>query len=273
MRLLVLAALLASGSALAQLQALEPEKPYIGQISKDSVWVPTPERMIHRMLQIADTTKDDVVLDLGSGDGRIPIYASKHFGARSIGVELEGNLVRLSRATASAQGVASLAEFVQQDLYQADLSKATVIALYISPEVMKKLTPRFFALKPGTRIVSHQFQLEDWEADETIFAEGRNGYLWVVPAPVRGEWTIRAGADTFKVQIGQTRQKLQTSGERAGKPINVIGARLRGAEISFTAFDPDGSARQFTGTVDGARMSGSSGAQGIETRTWSGSRH
>src|SRR5262245_21659325 len=102
--------------------------PQIGQVSKDSVWVPTPERMIHRMLQIADTTKDDVVMDLGSGDGRIPIYASKHFGARSIGVELEGNLVKLSREAAAAQGVGSLAQFVQQDLYEADLSKATIFA-------------------------------------------------------------------------------------------------------------------------------------------------
>ena len=100
--LLLAAAFLLPGSALCQFQPLEPEKPYIGQISKDSVWVPTPERMIHRMLQIADTTRDDVVLDLGSGDGRIPIYASRHFGARSIGVELEGNLVRLSRAAAAA---------------------------------------------------------------------------------------------------------------------------------------------------------------------------
>ena len=248
------------------------QAPQIGQVSKDSVWVPTPERMIHRMLQIADTTKDDVVLDLGSGDGRIPIYASKHFGARSIGVELEGNLVRLSREAATAQGVANLAQFVQQDLYQADLSKATVIALYISPEVMRRLTPVFFALKPGTRIVSHQFQLEDWEADEWIFTEGRNGYLWVVPARVQGDWTVRSGSDAFRVRIGQTRQKLQTSGERAGKAINVIGARLRGEEISFTAFDPDGSARHFQGRMEGSRMNGTSGGQGIETRAWSGAR-
>lgn len=263
--LLAVAAL--SVAAWAQEQA-----PQIGQVSKDSVWVPTPERMIHRMLQIADTTREDVVIDLGSGDGRIPIYASKHFGARSIGVEFEGNLVRFSREAAAAQGVAGLARFVQQDLFEADLSKATVVALYISPEVMRRLTPRLFALKPGTRIVSHQFQLEDWEADEWIFAEGRNGYLWIVPAQAQGSWLVRAGEDSFRIRVEQARQKLQTQGERGGKPINVIGARLRGSEISFTAFDPDGSARLFQGRIDGGRMAGSSGGHGLAPRAWSATR-
>jgi hypothetical protein len=265
-------AVLALGISCALAQTPVGEAPYIGQISKDSVWVPTPERMIHRMLQIADTTRDDVVIDLGSGDGRIPIHAAKHFGARSVGVELEANLVRVSRETAKAQGVEQLAQFVQQDLYEADLSGATVVALYISPDVMSKLTPRLLKLKPGTRVVSHQFRLDDWEPDETVFADGRNGYLWVVPADARGSWTVRVGEESFLVEVAQTRQKLQTRGARAGKVINVIAPRLRGAEISFTTFDLDGSARHYEGRIDGNRITGTSGGQSIRTLPWTAVR-
>lgn len=247
-------------------------QPQIGQVSKDSVWVPTPERMIRRMLQIADVSRDDLVIDLGSGDGRIPIHAAKHFGARAIGVELEGNLVKLATESAKAQGVSSLVQFLQQDLFEADLSKATVMALYISPGVMTRLQPRLLALKPGTRVVSHHFTLGDWEPDETIRVENRSGYLWVVPAQVQGNWSVRVGDDRFNMKVEQVRQQLRTSGDRSGKPVNVIGARLRGTEINFAAFDRDGSARAFEGRVDGSRMEGSSGGQGIAPLRWSATR-
>lgn len=248
------------------------EQPQIGQVSKDSVWVPTPERMIRRMLQMADTTRDDVVVDLGSGDGRMPIYAAKHFGARGIGVELEGNLVQLSRASAKAQGVDHLVQFLQQDLFEADISRATVMALYISPGVMTRLQPKLLALKPGTRVVSHHFTLGDWEPDETIRVENRSGYLWVVPAQLQGAWTVRVGDDRFTMKVEQVRQQLRTTGDRGGKPLNVIGARLRGTEITFAAFDRDGSARGFEGRVDGARMEGTSSGQGIAPLRWSATR-
>ena len=166
------------------------QAPQIGQVSRDSVWVPTPERMIRRLLQLADTSKDDVVIDLGSGDGRIPIYAAKHFGALAIGVELERNLVELSNKTAAAEGVANRVRFLQQDLFEADISGATVVALYISPGVMERLRPRLLALKPGTRVVSHHFTLGDWQPDEVIQVEGRTGYLWVGPAAVAGGWRV-----------------------------------------------------------------------------------
>jgi protein-L-isoaspartate O-methyltransferase len=245
----------------------------LGQVSKDSVWVPTPERVIRRMLQMADTTKDDLVIDLGSGDGRIPLHAGKHFGARAIGVELEGNLVQFSRAAAKAQGVSHLVQFLQQDLYEADLSKATVIALYISPGVMERLKPRLLALAPGTRVVSHHFTLGDWEPDETIKVEGRSAHLWVVPAPVEGEWTVRlTGAGDFRLRIRRHYQMLETVGERSGKALLVIGPRLRGTEIRFTTFDPDGSSRHFTGRIDGERISGTTEGEGIAARDWTAVR-
>ena len=231
------------------------QAPQIGQ-SRDSVWVPTPERMIRRLLQLADTSKDDVVIDLGSGDGRIPIYAAKHFGAFGIGVELERNLVELSNKSAAAEGVANRVRFLHQDLFEADISAATVIALYISPGVMERLRPRLLALKPGTRVVSHHFTLGDWQPDEVIQVEGRTGYLWVVPASVAGEWRVGTADNEFLVRIEQRHQAITTSSERDGKALHVIGARLRGTEIRFTSFDRDGSTRHFEGRVDGRRMTG-----------------
>jgi SAM-dependent methyltransferase len=212
------------------------------------------------------------VLDLGSGDGRIPIYAAKHFGARGIGVELEGNLVELSKKAAALQGVAQRVRFVQQDLFEADLSGATVIALYISPSVMQRLRPRLLALKPGTRVVSHHFTLEDWEPDELVRVEGRTGYLWVVPASVAGEWQIRLENESFRLKIEQRYQGLTTSGERDGRALHVIGARLRGTEIRFTSFDRDGAVRHFRGRVEGARLAGESEGPGIEPRRWTAAR-
>jgi SAM-dependent methyltransferase len=251
---------------------LTTDPPQIGQVSKDSVWVPTPDRMIRRLLQMADTTADDVVVDLGSGDGRIPIYAARHFGARAVGVELEENLVRLSIESAKAQGVSDRTRFVRQDLFEFDLSAATVVALYISPGVMSKLKPRLLELKPGTRVVSHFFTLDDWEPDETIRVEGRTGHLWVVPIDVRGVWTVTTAEDALKVTFDQTYQRLEARGERAGKAVHVIGTQLRGTVIGFVSFDADGSVRHFRGRVEAGRMSGDSDGPGIRPLRWTASR-
>jgi precorrin-6B methylase 2 len=253
----------------AAAQTSSHEAPKIGQPSQDSVWVPTPERVIRRMLQMADTTSRDVVIDLGAGDGRIPIYAARHFGARAIGIELEGNLVRLAREAAAAQGVSGLASFVQQDLFAADLSGATVIALYISPGVMTRLKPRLAALAPGTRVVSHNFTLEDWEPDESIRVEGRSAHLWVVPAAVAGTWAVELPGEAFELAIEQRYQALSTSGVRGGKRLPVIGAMLRGTEIRFTSFDRDGASRHFSGRIEGRRMSGTSEGEGVAPLRWS----
>ena len=272
-RALLLAAwaLLAAETIEAQPASVQAP-PQIGQVSKDSVWVPTPERMIRRMLQLADVTADDLVVDLGAGDGRIPVYAARHFGARAVGVELEENLVVLATESAKAQGVSHLARFVRQDLFDFDLSAATVVALYISPGVMSKLKPRLAGLKPGTRVVSHHFTLDEWEPDETVRVEDRSGYLWVVPADVRGAWTVTTADDSLRVTIEQAHQRLSARGERGGKAVPVLAARLRGAEISFATFDADGSARQYRGRVEAGRMSGDSDGLGVRRLRWSATR-
>ena len=268
--LLLTMALLPSHAAA---QAVPVDAPaQIGQVSKDSVWVPTPERMIRRMLQVADTTKDDVVMDLGSGDGRVPIYAAKHFGARAIGVELEANLIRISEESAKRQGVSQRVKFLKQDLFEAELSEVTVFALYISPGVMDRLRPKLLALKPGTRVTSHHFTLGDWEPDETFRTDNRAGYLWVVPADVRGQWKVTLPGDELTLGIEQKHQMLTTQGSRAGRAVHVIGTRLRGTEISFTAFDRDGYSRQFTGIVNGNRMSGQSTSENGKPMSWTAAR-
>ena len=246
--------------------------PTIGQVSKDSVWVPTPERLIRRLLQLADVTAHDTVLDLGSGDGRVPIHAAKHFGARAVGVELEENLIRVSNEAARANGVADRVRFIRQDLFDTDLAQASVITLYISPGVMTKLKPRLLALKPGTRIVSHQFTLDDWEPDESIRSEGRIGYLWVVPGDAAGTWTIEGLPDPLHIAIEQKYQSLTLRGERAGKPVPVIGGRLRGDEISFSSFDADGVSRHFRGRLSGSRIDGESEREGRRPLRWSATR-
>jgi SAM-dependent methyltransferase len=258
----------------AAAQAVPADAPaQIGQVSKDSVWVPTPERMIRRMLQTADTTKDDVVMDLGSGDGRVPIHAAKHFGARAIGVELEANLIRISEESAKREGVSQRVTFLKQDLFDADLSEVTVFALYISPGVMDRLRPKLLALKPGTRVTSHHFTLGDWEPDESFRIENRAGYLWVVPADVRGQWKVALAGNELTLDIAQKHQMLTTTGARTGQAVNVIGARLRGTEVSFTAFDRDGHSRYFTGVVNGNRMSGESTSENGKPLRWSATRN
>ena len=248
--------------------------PEFGQPSKDSVWVTTPERMIRRMLQLADTTPDDVVLDLGAGDGRIPIYAAKHFGARGIAVELEENLVQVAREAARRQGVADRVVVIRQDLFEADLSTATVLALFISPGAMQRLKPRFLQLRPGTRIASHQFDLGDWEPDEKVEVEGRKGYLWVVPAPVEGTWRVEIPGEDFRLRLERRYQRLSASGEREGKALHVLGARLRGTEIGFTAFDREGISRHFVGRLEGGRLVGESHLGiGAKPLAWTATRH
>ena len=259
MRIVIFAFLvLFAGRAMAGDPPRTAALPEFGQASKDSVWVTTPERMIRRMLQLADTTKDDVVMDLGAGDGRIPIYAAKHFGARGIAVELEENLVQVAREAARREGVGDRVRVIRQDLFDADLSAATVFALFISPGAMERLKPRFLELSPGTRIASHQFDLGDWEPDETIEVEGRKGYLWVVPAKVEGTWRVAIPGNDLRLRFERRYQKLSATGEREGRRVHVLGAKLRGTVIRFTAFDRDGSSREYTGRLEAGRLAGES---------------
>jgi precorrin-6B methylase 2 len=226
----------------------KPYEPQSGQAGKDVVWVPTPQPLVEKMLDLAKVTPKDFVMDLGSGDGRTVITAAKR-GAQALGVEFNPDMVTLSQNKAKEAGVAGRAQIVQGDLFEADLSKATVITMFLLPQINMKLRPKILDLKPGTRIVSNSFTMEDWEADETATVTEDcttwcTALLWIVPAKVAGTWTSPQG----DLALEQTFQMV--TGTMGGKPISD--GRLRGDQLTFTV---DG-AKQ-TARVNGTTMQGS----------------
>ncbi|MEY4634637.1 MAG: hypothetical protein RJA55_435 [Acidobacteriota bacterium] len=234
--------LMASASAYAQATGTKPFEPQVGQAGKDVVWVPTPQAVVDKMLDMAKVTKDDFVMDLGSGDGRTVITAAKR-GARAMGVEYNPDMVELSKKNAEAAGVSARATFVKADLFETDFSKADVITMFLLPSINMKLRPKLLDLKPGTRIASNTFTMEDWQADETSTeTEGCSSswctaLFWIVPAKVEGTW----GTPNGDLKLTQTFQMISgTLGNQA------LQGRLRGAEITFTAGNT-----KYAGTVDG----------------------
>src|SRR4029079_12246972 len=180
----------------------KPFEPTVGQPGKDVVWVPTPEALVQKMLDMAQVTAKDYVIDLGSGDGRTVIAAAKR-GAQALGIEYNPDMVELSKRNAAKAGVTDKASFMKADLFEADLSPATVITMFLLPDINLKLRPKILNLKPGTRIVSNSFTMGDWNADDTaVVKEGCvsycTAYLWIVPAKVEGTWQLGDGTLTLK---------------------------------------------------------------------------
>jgi precorrin-6B methylase 2 len=220
-----------------------------GQAGKDVVWVPTPQAVVDKMLDMAKVTKADFVMDLGSGDGRTVITAAKR-GARSMGIEYNPDMVELSVRNAKEAGVSERATFVKADLFETDLSKADVITMFLLPSINMKLRPKILDLAPGTRIVSNTFTMEDWQADETTtVTDGCSSswctaLLWIVPAKVGGTWSTPSGALTLT-------QNFQMISGTLGN--QAVQGRLRGNEITFTA-----GTTKYSGIVDGSTIKFSS---------------
>lgn len=236
-----------------------PYTPSVGQAGKDVIWVPSPDQVVDRMLRMAQTTRRDTVVDLGSGDGKIVIAAAQRFGARAMGIEFNPDMVALSRKNARKAGVADKIEIVQGDFFQVDFSRATVLTLYLLPDLNIKLRPKILSLAPGTRVVSHSFDMQDWEPDELSLLDGKRAYFWVVPARVDGLWTLELmGEPPARVDIGfeQNFQKLRGYVSLGELMAGLRDARLRGAQIRFAYVDNQGLERAFTGRVNGARMEG-----------------
>ncbi len=201
---LFLAALSAGAAAQAQ-PAKQEFKPEVGQEGKDVIWVPTPQELVEKMLDMAKVTPKDYVIDLGSGDGRTVITAAKR-GAKAIGIEYNPDMVELSKRNAAKEGVSEKATFMKADLFEADLSQAQVITMFLLPDINLKLRPKLLNLRPGTRVVSNSFTMGEWQADET--ANVKNGcasyctaYLWIVPAKVDGTWQLSAGRARFQTNV------------------------------------------------------------------------
>jgi hypothetical protein len=236
-------------------------QPQVGQAGKDVIWVPTPDDVVERMLVMAQVTPNDFVWDLGAGDGKIAIMAARKFGARAIGIEYNPDMVKHANENAQKAGVAGTgqgkATIRHGDIFATDFSQATVITLYLLPALNMKLRPQILSMRPGTRIVSHSFSMEDWEADEISTLDGRRAYFWIVPANVMGNWNLDAGGQRHEITLEQTFQKV--SGTLALGPIHagLRDVKLRGTAISFAYVDQNRVRRDFTGRVSGARMEGS----------------
>ena len=226
-------------------------EPTSGQAGKDVVWVPTPQVLVDKMLDMAKVTPADFVIDLGSGDGRTVITAAKR-GARAMGIEYNPDMVELSKRNAAKEGVPGKATFMKADLFQTDFSKATVITMFLLPDINLKLRPKILALKPGTRIVSNSFTMDDWSTDETANLEAKDGcsaswctaHLWIVPARAEGRYKIPQG----DLVLRQNFQMLFGTLTADGKELQVEG-RVRGEDVSFTA-----GGKTYSGRMNGKNL-------------------
>ena len=254
-------------SALLTLQAQEKASvnnyvPEVGQQGKDVVWVPTPQELVNKMLEVAKVTPADYVIDLGSGDGRTVISAAK-IGAKATGIEYNPDMVALSKENALKEGVGNKAEFIQADLYKTDLSKATVITMFLLPEINLKLRPRILDLKPGTSIVSNTFTMGEWEADQEVTTEENwnswnTAYLWIVPAKVGGKWKMGDG----ELELTQEFQFVRGSFKTGIRSQSVTDGRLEGNKLSFRINND-----VYTGVVSDRTIRGTA-SNTAEGKTW-----
>ena len=240
-------------------------KPTVGQEGKDAVWVPTSPAMVEKMLDHAKITPQDFVIDLGSGDGRTIIAAARR-GTPGLGVEYNADLVEFSKRQAAAAGVAGKASFVQGDMYEADISKATVLALFLLPSNIEKLLPKFLALTPGTRIVANTFWVSGWTPDDTqTLQEGCENWctshLFIVPAKVAGQWRVPDGVLALTQQYQMVEGTFTPQG---GPPVPVKG-RVRGKALALTVGETEYEGSVNGNTIEGAAKTGN-GEKVIATR-------
>jgi hypothetical protein len=225
-------------------------QPQVGQPGKDVVWVPTQQELVDKMLDLAKATPKDYVIDLGSGDGRTVITAAKR-GIQALGIEYNPDMVDLSIRNAAKEGVSDKASFVKADIFESDFSRATVITMFLLPNINIQLRPKLLNMKPGTRVVSNSFTMEDWEADGMVRVEGNcatwcTAYLWIIPAKVEGKWRLPEG----ELTITQKFQKISGTLLSGGKSAPISG-QLSGDQISFSAGEIE-----YSGNVNGDKITG-----------------
>jgi len=255
----------------------------------DVPYVPTPPGVVSAMLGIAGVGPEDYVIDLGSGDGRIIIAAAKQRGARGIGVEIDGALVGVARREAQREGVAGRVEFMEQNLFLTEMGHATVITMYLYPRLMLQLLPRLFAeLRPGTRVVSHDFDMESWRPDARATVPvpdkpygppSSEVYLWIMPANAAGAWKWRSTDGTaaldYELTLSQTFQMLEGKALIGGEPGRLEGGRMRGDEIRLMLTAEAGGRtrrREFSGRVDGDLIIGTMKLPGGGEFDWKATR-
>jgi hypothetical protein len=263
-QLLFVTGLALAAGAYAQTPGFKPE---VGQAGKDVVWVPTSDVLVNKMLDMAKATPADYLMDLGSGDGRTVIAAAKR-GITAQGIEYNPDMVKLSQENATKAGVSDKATFMKADIFQTDFSKATVITLFLLPDLNLRLRPILLNMKPGTRVVSNSFTMGDWEDDDTATA-GEGGdcsywciaHMWIVPAKVEGTWQFTGG----KLMLKQKYQMISGSVEAGGQPA-VVGGKMRGDQIAFKAGNAEYSGRVSGNTIEGTVKTASQSNKWVATR-------
>ncbi len=258
--------MLIAGLSWAQAQQATEYQPGIGQEGKDVVWVPTAQELVNRMLDMAHVTAKDFVIDLGSGDGRTVITAAKR-GATAIGIEYNPDMVELSKRNAAKEGVTDKATFVKADIFESDFSKATVITLFLLPELNLRLRPKLLAMKPGVRVVSNTFDMGDWIPEERASVSGNcmshcNALFWIIPAKVQGTWKMPRG----ELVLEQTYQMLSGKMKVGNASTAISNGKMTGNQIAFSVGDT-----RYTGRVNGNTIEGIGKSAAHETK-WSATR-
>ena len=265
--LLALCLSVIAATVFAQAQpAKEPFQPQVGQEGKDVIWVPTPQALVDKMLDMAKVTPKDYVIDLGSGDGRTVITAAKR-GARALGIEYNPDMVELSKRNAAKEGVSDKANFVKADLFESDFTQATAITMFLLPEINLRLRPKILDLKPGTRIVSNSFTMGEWKADEEATVDKDcisycTALLWIVPAKAGGAWQLPQGELALKQEF----QMLSGMLKSGSNTTPITNGRLLGDQITFSA-----GGAQYSGRVNGNAMEGSV-KSGASSGKWTATR-
>lgn len=261
-------------SAQATRSCDEVFQPQVGQSGKDVIWVPTPDELVNRMLKAAKVTKDDLVFDLGAGDGKIAIAAARDYGARSVGIEYKKEMAELARCSAQRAGVSDRTTIIHGDIFKEDFSKATVVTMYLLPELNLRLRPTILKMKPGTRIVTNSFTMGDWEPDQVLTGPGNTGYFWVVPAQVEGKWALDGvdGNTAATLTLSQRFQRVGGTISLGGKAQPLLEPRLEGAELRFAFIDGSNNLRSVRATIDGAAMKGETGTNAYMSAPFQGRR-
>ena len=240
--------------------SLPPETyaPKLGQSGKDVMWLPTRDELVTQMLAAARVGPEDEVVDLGAGDGKIPIAAARQFGARAWGIEYNKDLAALAQRNAQRAGVADRVRIVHGDIFKEDFSKATVVTMYLLEELNARLRPAILAMRPGTRVLSNSFSMGDWEPDQVLRVGTNTGYFWTVPASVAGQWSLQGLAPNGPavLRLSQRHQRVGGTLSWGGQTQILLGVRLHGAELHFSFVQADGQLKAVQARVQGASLQG-----------------
>ena len=240
-------------------QADDSWRPQRGQTGKDVMWLPTPDELAHRLLELARVGPNDLVYDLGAGDGKIAIAAAQRHGARAVGIEYNARLAAFAQREAERAGVADRVRIIQADLFQTDFSSATVLTLYLLDELNQQLRPRVLGMKPGTRVVSNSFAMGDWEPDQVIRVGSQVGYYWLVPANVAGEWQLEGLSETSgpaKLSLVQRYQRLAGTITLEGRTLPLLSPVIEGDRLSLRYVDASNLLKAVRLTVQADRLEG-----------------